>query len=46
MEKIEFKDKSLDKNKFSREILKIGDRMIDCSVSNKLKELRKKLINN
>ena len=26
--------------------LKIGDRMIDCTVSNKLKELRKKLINN
>ena len=26
--------------------LKIGDRMIDCTVSNKLNELRKKLINN
>ena len=26
--------------------LKIGDRMIDCSVSSKLKNLRKKLINN
>ena len=26
--------------------LKIGDRMIDCTVSNKLKSLRKKLINN
>lgn len=26
--------------------LKIGDRMIDCSVSSKLKSLRKKLINN
>ncbi len=26
--------------------LKIGDRMIDCTVSNKLKNLRKKLINN
>ena len=26
--------------------LKIGDRMIDCTVSNKLKRLRKKLINN
>ena len=26
--------------------LKIGDRMIDCTVSSKLKSLRKKLINN
>ena len=26
--------------------LKIGDRMIDCTVSSKLKNLRKKLINN
>ena len=26
--------------------LKIGDKMIDCTVSNKLNELRKKLINN
>ena len=28
------------------EALKIGDRMIDCTVSSKLKSLRKKLINN
>ena len=38
-------------NKKDKEIiggfnLKIGDRMIDCTVSNKLKNLRKKLINN
>ena len=49
-EKITNKNISL-VNNINKEIvggfnLKIGDRMIDCTVSSKLKSLRKKLINN
>ena len=37
---------TIDKNVLGGFNLKIGDKMIDCTVSSKLNELRKKLINN
>jgi|TARA_B100001057_G_scaffold345531_1_gene346652 F-type H+-transporting ATPase subunit delta len=39
-------ENTIDKNILGGFNLKIGDKMIDCSVSNKISELRKKLINN
>ena len=37
---------TIDKNVLGGFNLKIGDKMIDCTVSSKINELRKKLINN
>ena len=39
-------ENTIDKNILGGFNLKIGDKMIDCTVSNKISELRKKLINN
>ena len=39
-------ENTIDKDILGGFNLKIGDKMIDCSVSSKINELRKKLINN